>query len=134
MKQWEPILKGTPLEGKMPEGLKFPEGILPLSFKVANDWIENETNERPIPVTFEGYIVGICHAGRTEFFDCPEAKRAISYINSMNGRIGISSRKTGTINPDGTITEGPEKEWSIIKEQHNERDEDINEETDSSGS
>jgi len=41
-------------------------------------------------------------------------------MNSIQGPIGISSRKIGTINPDGSITEGKTIENSIINTQEDE--------------
>jgi hypothetical protein len=118
LEAWKTILNNTPFEKYLPDGDVLPEGMLPISVNVANlinghDLVATSEQEA-VPVTHNSKIVGACIRGNVEFFDTPEAKAAIAYINNIDGQIGISSRKLGTIAPDGSIKEGPEFEQSII--------------------
>jgi len=82
LESWKPILDKTPFKAIMTDGESLPEGMLPISVRVANligshDLVALSEIES-VPVTYNGRIVGTCIRGNVEFFDTPEAKAAIA--------------------------------------------------------
>lgn len=100
--KWKLILD-TPFKDKQPDNKC---EFLSL-YRIGDHDIIAGSVYKDIPVTHKGQIVGVCSEGIIKFFDTPEGKAAVNYINKIDGPIGISSKKMGTINPDGSITEGP---------------------------
>jgi hypothetical protein len=66
-----------------------------------------------VPVTYKGKVIGVWKCGCIEFNDTDESKEIMEMY--LKGSInGVSSRKTGSVDESGKVTEDKILEFSLI--------------------
>jgi len=84
--------------------------------KNLNELFNKMENDKIIPVTYKGLVVGHVGANVNEIIFHDDKESQLIKNKMMQGHpIGISSRKTGTVDENGNINEIQDNEWSIIE-------------------